>query len=386
MKNRLQAAVFGSLLLAAACSGPDRTPRPDLVREGAPAPRLELPKLLNAPAARLAGIESLAGKVVVLEFWATWCGPCVENIPRLNALAEKFKDRPVVFIAVTDESAEDVQAFMRTTSLKVWAAPGTGAEVFRAYRVFGRPHTVIIGRDSVVAAVTVPSEVTEERLNVLLAGQTPAFEAAGVRNGALPDAEFYIGEPVSGERTSEYGRGYYYGHNSPLLNALGYFHADALRIDASGAVMTELERPRELRVRLPEGRAGELAAFLADGLRSALGLRFRTVKKDSSVYLLKPAHSGPKGLRRSSSIKSSVSGGLSGFKAEKTPVSALCGLLKDALDPPVLDETGLKGEYDYSFSSGARDLAGLNSALIDQLGLRIAPGTRRIAVLEVRRQ
>lgn len=389
MRKKFAATGF-VCMLAAACSGPAPQPRPDFVREGEPAPQLALSGLMNAPTARLSGIEELSGKVVVLEFWATWLGPCAENIPRFNALAEKFRDKPVVFISITDESEETVSKFLKTARIKGWIASGAPAEVFRAYRVFDRPHTVIIGRDSKVAAITLLAEVTEERLNILLAGQSPAFKdslsaparPAGGTASAL--AEFYLGEPLSGEMTAEYGRGYYAGHNAPLLNALDYFYRDAVKIDASGAALAVLKKRYELRVRLSAERGDGLGGFFADGVKTALGLRLKMVKKDAPVYLLKPAHSGAKGFKKAVSPKSSVRAYDAGFKAEKMPLSALCGMLKDKIDLPLIDETGLKGEYDYSFKTGPEDLPGLNTALIDQLGLRLLPATRRIAVLEVR--
>ena len=377
-------------MLAAACSGPAPQPRPDFVREGEPAPQLALSGLINAPVARLKGIEELRDKVVVLEFWATWFEPCVENIPRLNALAEKFKDKPVVFISITDEAEDTVSQFLKATPIRGWIAPGAAAEVFRAYRVFARPHAVIIGRDLKVAAITLPSEVTEERLNILLAGQAPVFKGSGgepARPGsgtASALAEFYLGEPLSGEMTAEYGRGYYAGHNAPLLNALGYFYRDAGKIDASKAALSVLNKRYELRVRLSAERGDGLGGFFAAGVKTALGLRLKIVKKDAQVYLLKPAHSGVKGFKRTMFLKSSVRMDGAGLKAEKMPVSALCGMLKDKIDLPLIDETGLKGEYDYSFKTGPEDLPGLNTALIDQLGLRLLPATRKIAVLEVR--
>jgi thiol-disulfide isomerase/thioredoxin len=66
-------------------------------------PEVELSQLLQAPAGTQPVLSALRGKAVVIEFWATWCGPCVTEIPHLNELVEQVKGKPVVFLSVTDE-------------------------------------------------------------------------------------------------------------------------------------------------------------------------------------------------------------------------------------------------------------------------------------------
>jgi thiol-disulfide isomerase/thioredoxin len=53
--------------------------------------------------------DSAKGKVLVLNFWATWCGPCVAEFPELVALDAKYRDKGVKFVGVTADDAEDVQ-------------------------------------------------------------------------------------------------------------------------------------------------------------------------------------------------------------------------------------------------------------------------------------
>ena len=127
-------ALFLSLLFIAACSAKPED-RPSIARNGQPAPAIEFKKLINSDVKEIAGWGDLSGKAVVLEFWASWCEPCVDNIPHLNGLVEKFRGKPVVFISVTDESESTVREFMKEHEMKGLIAAEAPASVFKGFRV-----------------------------------------------------------------------------------------------------------------------------------------------------------------------------------------------------------------------------------------------------------
>src|SRR5215204_1118499 len=65
--------------------------------QGKPAPALQLDNWMNSKPVQL---SDLKGKIVVLDFWATWCGPCISAIPHANEISKKYADKGVVFIGV----------------------------------------------------------------------------------------------------------------------------------------------------------------------------------------------------------------------------------------------------------------------------------------------
>lgn len=129
-------------------SGDD--PAQDHPTLGKPAPVVTLQPLEGEPVS----ISSLKGKVVVLDFWATWCKPCVMSMPGVAALAREMAGRDVVFYAVNQmESREKVAAFLEQEKLDITATLDADGSAAKAFGVRGIPHLVVIGPDGVVRQV-----------------------------------------------------------------------------------------------------------------------------------------------------------------------------------------------------------------------------------------
>ncbi len=92
------------------------------------------------------------GRVVLLNFWATWCPECTEELPSLNALHEKYKERGLSVIGVsTDRSRDPVERLVARLHITYPIAfDNTGGTLLRQYRTIGLPFTVIIDRNGFI--------------------------------------------------------------------------------------------------------------------------------------------------------------------------------------------------------------------------------------------
>ncbi len=95
-------------------------------------------------------LEALRGKVVVLDFWATWCGPCLAVMPHLNSLSQRHAGLAVVGISA--ERAGTVRAMLTRRPVHYTIA-ASGGQTTRAYGVTGIPTIVVIGRSGKIRAI-----------------------------------------------------------------------------------------------------------------------------------------------------------------------------------------------------------------------------------------
>ncbi|WP_109097793.1 TlpA disulfide reductase family protein [Aquimarina sp. AU58] len=133
------------------------------------APEIELKEIYNKPDNILPTLTSLKGKIVILDFWATWCAPCIEEFPKNNALYNKYKDKGVHFIAVTDDPKEKVENFLKNVSLDFWIGR-IGNQTSKDYKIRFLPSIKIINTDGDI--VFEGLRITEELIQEVLETNT----------------------------------------------------------------------------------------------------------------------------------------------------------------------------------------------------------------------
>jgi thiol-disulfide isomerase/thioredoxin len=178
MISSFRALALGALALLAVapawCQALKEVPSYAL-KTGDRAPPIDFDTILQGPAPSAVNWLTLRGKVVVLDFWASWCAPCVADIPRTNDLIAKYKDKPIQFIAIGHENAAKVEYFLRKHPINTWIALDPKVAVFRSYTAFGIPHAVVVDEKGVVAAVLSPADLTGKVIDDVLAGKTPTY-------------------------------------------------------------------------------------------------------------------------------------------------------------------------------------------------------------------
>jgi uncharacterized protein (TIGR03435 family) len=340
----------------------------------------------------------LRGRAVVIEFWATWCPGCRDQIEHLNQLAERFASGPVVFLSVTDEDVGLVTRFLKDWPIMGWVGIDDRGETFRRYGIVGRPQTVLVDAAGVVRAVTSPAAVTASILEALIAGEPLGLPVRsespqGETLQALPSPLFELlvrpAGPTSvtgyspGALASKPGRFEAYGLTTRRLLAMAYGFPE----DRVVAPPWCDESTYDLVLASPSLKQDDSAERLRLA-RQVLGGAFQLSAirevRPKEVYVL-GAIPGRRHKLVRSAFDSRVLGGKRGhMKVSGGTTQDLVRLLERELDRPILDETGLDGRYDFELRWEPQNPSSLMDSARSVFGLDLVPAVREMEHLVVK--
>jgi uncharacterized protein (TIGR03435 family) len=377
---------------------------------GQPAPPLTFTDLLQAPDGTQTDWTHLRGKVVVLEFWATWCGGCVEQIPHLNALMHSLPADKFQFIAVDDEDPAKIKKFLTKTPIDSWVGLDTSRGVIDAYDVHSFPHTFIIDPEGRTAAILSPIQLDKDQLLALADGKTVAFPAditpafpAASKGGAYPVSASAVGDGKphdngslleislrpSDSKDRNVGMTQTFGTkpdgsfttdsvNASLAQLLQF--AGGLSKDRF-TVVEENQATYSLHVNAFGGETEQLSQAIQLAIATATGRKISHKTTEQEVYLLETT---PK----SSTLLPPSTGNGGSYCYYNAPsgslvlmnksLDKLAHTLEDATGVPILNETNLTGQFEASFNLPKTDFDSVKAALEKNLGLTLTKARRPI--------
>ena len=99
----------------------------------------------------LISLDQYKGRVVYLDFWASWCVPCLKSFPFMEALQKQYGEKGLVVLAISlDESRDDAVAFLQKTQSSFVVGHNSSGDIATKYNVQAMPSSYLIGRDGTI--------------------------------------------------------------------------------------------------------------------------------------------------------------------------------------------------------------------------------------------
>lgn len=375
---------FGTLAAAQNAPGP-----------GEKAPAITIDALTNAPEGAKANWEALGRGTTVIEFWGTWCGPCVAAIPHINELHDEFAPKGVHFLSVTYEEPELVDRFRERMPMRTWIGHDMDRDMVRAYGVRGWPTTFVV-RDGVIVARTHPNTLTRERLAALVAGKgDPAVasleaQAMTISRPAAADGPSAPADepPIFQVLIRKGGDEGMIGFGSTNLTMQGIGLRSVIGNLWDGPMYTLEIDPRvpddhyDVICTMPHEMYDHMRPMVRDIVMRMMQLRSRTEPRSITGYEARLAPGGLKlqsGLGERSGMSSSGTRESLTITSASAPFDTIIGNVSGVLNAPVVDKTGAQGYYCLNLTL-PRDPEQLKAALRERVGLVLVPFEQSIEV------
>lgn len=118
-------------------------------------------------------LAAYRGKIVLVDFWATWCGPCVDELPNVMAAYEKYHDKGFEVIGISlDKDGDKLAAFTKEKKMawpQVFDGKGWQSKLAQAYNIRGIPATFLLDREGKIAAKDLRGDALSKKVGELLA-------------------------------------------------------------------------------------------------------------------------------------------------------------------------------------------------------------------------
>lgn len=141
-------------------------------------PKLKIERIINYTSQE-ANLEDFKGKLLILDFWATWCSPCIKAFPKIDSLQKKFGDK-ILILPVTMEKQQVVSSFFermkKSTSLAPLPSVVEDKDLTKLFTHIELPHCVWINSEGKVIAITEGSQVNSENIEKILKGENIALK------------------------------------------------------------------------------------------------------------------------------------------------------------------------------------------------------------------
>ena len=317
--------------------------------------------------------KSFKNKFIVLEFWATWCAPCISAVPHINELQNKFKsNNDLIFISITDEKAEKIKNTLKHIEFNSIVISDQTKKTHKSLNVSAIPITILIDNKGVVKWKGNPEELNEELIKKFIKGKI-SYKANEEKNNVKcikseddkknEDLEDLIFKIIK-DKSTKYSFTLINtnGNNSMLVNGLvkGKYIASNKKLSE---IIAGLLNITEQQIIIPEKLKSNKYSLIYKNsdiksaetgitdikynLLKALDLRENIQNKNIEIYKLKVIDITKIEISKELKTEIGHSGNSTEIVCSNTEIKSLINEINNSFKILVKDETNLNGKYDF---------------------------------------
>jgi uncharacterized protein (TIGR03435 family) len=309
-------------------------------------------------------------KFIVIEFWATWCGPCLDAVPHLNELQEKFKsNNDLVFISMTNEKPEKIQATLDRIDFNTIVVSDQSKKTHKDLEVEKNgvmmiPITILIDNNGNVKWRGRPEELNEEKINSFLKGeQIKETKKAEESIVELSEKDFldkitlkmknkridtlFLLEPSNNNNSSLIGNGILKGKFIAQNKSISEIISNLLEIPEEQISISSKVRDLKFNLAYKNTIDKEVKIKLKDKLLKRLNLNESIAFKEFEIYELKILEKSKiKNSKKNSDKMGHISENKTHIILSNSNIEGLSKEISDLFKIIVKDKTGLNGNFD----------------------------------------
>ena len=353
-----------------------------------------------------AKLSDFKDKIVILDFWATWCAPCIKSFPQLEKLQTKFR-KDIQIITITDESEVRIKKFLDKMKMNLPVVIDKKRDLVKYFPHRTIPHTIVIDKSGIIKAITTPSEINENLINKVLKNQKlslkekkdllnfdPSIPLSGNENFTyqITITPFKNGYPSF---ANPMGSGTYNGRrifatnlSARPLYEIAYRFPTGTRTIVEVTDKSKFEHNRQnvicFDLIVPKGLAEDRFNIMKQHLDIYFGYQSMIEERVRPVKILKPLEGKKIEIMESQKETepySSFSG--RGLSMKGSRIETLTNFLESRINLPVINDTKLEGLFDLELPWYNENPEQIHEEL-KKIGLEIIDSERKIEVLVIK--